>query len=237
MGWYEIASQLTEQLDKAQRGSRESVLEEFAQTVALARQTVRTYGLAYRFLNGLPREHADLRERLTRATAIGVEIIARWYRRDPEAALAAADLLASGAMTIKALNEAEGRSRPTATVSKLKGSRATIVKNLLTLDRFRGVTTVDRTRKVDVFARTTEGDWIPMMLVGPYSAAGLYAGKANDWWLKAVGLQFFYRSVGLLIPCNADPLVFHRRPVAFDGAAWPHLLFETSAGNFEWQRL
>jgi hypothetical protein len=73
--------------------------------------------------------------------------------------------------------------------------------------------------------------------VGPYSATGLYAGKANDWWLKAVGLQHFYRSVGLLIPSNADPLVFRRRPVAFDAAAKPHLLFETSAGSFEWQHL
>jgi hypothetical protein len=116
--WMDIAEFCADAVASAAHGEREVALDTAVTLlgkqeppIKIAKQTLRTALLAYRFVNALKNEDARLSLLLESFPAAAVETLARWYRRDPQQAVAAARHFADGQYSLRSLIGAETESR------------------------------------------------------------------------------------------------------------------------------
>jgi hypothetical protein len=116
--WVDIAEFCSEAVASAAHGEREAALDKAvallrkqSPTIEIAKQTLRTALLAHRFVNTLESSDATFARLLRKMPAAAVETIARWHRRDPKQAEAAAQRYADGGHSLRSLIEAESKSR------------------------------------------------------------------------------------------------------------------------------
>ncbi len=116
--WFEIAEFCADNVATAAHGQREAALDAAVDLLAkknppikIAKQTLRTALLSYRFVSALKKEDVAFSRLLRRFPAAAVETLARWYRRDPKKAKAAAQQYAERRHSLRSLIEAESASR------------------------------------------------------------------------------------------------------------------------------
>jgi hypothetical protein len=116
--WMDIAEFCADAVASAAHGEREvaldtavSLLGNQEPPIKIAKQTLRTALLAYRFVNALKNEDVGLSRLLQSFPAAAVETLARWHRRDPQQAKAAAQQFAEGRHSLRSLIGAESASR------------------------------------------------------------------------------------------------------------------------------
>jgi hypothetical protein len=218
--WNHIAEEASREIDAAPLGGREAALEANAGRWKIKPPTLRTYLLASRFLKSLPADVADAAKAMP---AIALETAARWHAYDPVGALSAMKTFHS----IRSLARAEFAAR------RAKGSESITQKmrrygetikdqlHLLTdlwpdrppcpIRECRASEMHDRSGKADFMVEHWErrsSDAMAVVVVGPYSVASAYDGRAADWCLRALGLTYFHDHVALLLPRGARAEAF-----------------------------
>jgi len=98
-------------LQSAQPGKREAATLAFGKVVGLAADTLRTYAMARRYLRSIEAINESLARNLRAAPVLAVATLARWQAQDPVRAMEAAQGVAKGLYTVRALRTAERMAR------------------------------------------------------------------------------------------------------------------------------
>lgn len=109
--WWVVAEKMEVALQTAQPGKREAATLAFGKVVGLAADTLRTYAMARRYLRSIEAIDESLARDLRAAPVLAVTTLARWQAHNPVRALEAAQGVAKGLYTVRALRVAERKAR------------------------------------------------------------------------------------------------------------------------------
>jgi hypothetical protein len=219
--WVLEARAIRDQVAKLHHGDRELGLQKIAGKNRNP-QTLRRAISALEFLERLSKEKYSSATKLEAYPVAAIEYLSRWYKRDADGALRAADKLLSGEYDVKDLGEKEKNSRKNIfegagkaletdyrrrvadkiaeIVSAAAGPSLKLVKSDLLGDPL----------AIPDFAyRNSKGILMAgVLIVGPYRDADLYRRRAFEWVSKACTLLNLFELMFLVIPDNANLHLF-----------------------------
>jgi hypothetical protein len=253
--WWSRAENFEKALANAPSGKRDIAAQEYALSNHIAVDTLRTYSVAHRYILRLQPRYAELAIALQGAPVLAVVALSRWETHDEDGAVQAAQRLASGRYSVRALIKEEraarkppvGRSASKdAWLARLRayGSMswaADAVRAEASEEgaqwggSFTAATSSDKPFKVDLFAGDAPDRRVALAVVGPYANPKHYIDRARDWCLHASALSIFYLQSGLLLPADCNPHIY-RQWLSDARQAAPRLRVllaqETSQGEF-----
>lgn len=221
-GWRGEAEQARSVLAATRHGTREKALEfAFKHSRWKSANTLRRAIAALEFLDQLERDEKQHFAYIAEAPYSVVEILARWYRFDPNGALEAARDWAVGkqsvhdlAQSMKAARsndhseksgpvlESEYRDRAesevTAAIQSLLGRD--IGQPEVNVRQSEGHIRVDYRYLLKPNEKTGRVETLAAIIVGPYQNTSIYQKRRLDWVLRAFGLAWMYDHVVLVLP-------------------------------------
>lgn len=211
--WSEGAAKAIDRLKDRDYGERMEAIRAVAAEIGQNEQTLRRAIAAWRFLEDLKADHPDLAPRLATKPIAAVEHLARWHRRDPAGAVAAAEALIAGRHTVRSLGQAEMKGRastwetssPDVRHARGRGREHDFKARLiLALRRGLGdarIVEPVRTQRFNLPIDILIDDRVAVLIAGPYQVAEIYPARAVEWCLRAMAVELLSRkSVALIVP-------------------------------------
>jgi hypothetical protein len=222
--WVLEARATRDQVAKLHHGNRELGLQKIAGENRNP-QTLRRAISALEFLERLSKEAKySSASRLEMYPVAAIEYLSRWYKRDAQGALRAADKLLRGDYDVKDLGKAESNSRKdvfegagkaleTDYRTKVSERIAEIVRSAAgpSLELFKSKLLGDPAGIPDFAYRNSKGILMAgVLIVGPYRDEDLYRRRAFEWLSKAYTLLNIFKLMFLVLPDNASLHLFER---------------------------
>lgn len=197
-------------------------------------QTLQREIIAIEFLDKLTKLGLSSGVQLEAFPVKAIEHLFRWYNRDPDASLGAAEKLISGRYTTKNLGEAErdSRTRPLEGAGKALEAnyRRKIEKEIeVVANRFGTLRRIKEDclrsftyqirRAIDFAVLDRNGKIsVVFIIAGPYTDEKLYIRRAFDWVAKANAFLKVCDLVYLILPENGDeePFLLLRQQLMID---------------------
>jgi hypothetical protein len=237
--WRAMATVAERMIAEEPRGRRVAATVEAARDLRLGVQTLRRFLLANRFLKQLP---SDIRHVASSMPAVAVATAARWHDHDPSGAFKAIRDYAAAKYDVRSFVDAEAAARSarrSAVGIRLANAYAREVEHRAGDGNFELLWPVDdwvdpivgRTEslpdlsgKVDFFAASKHGSPVAVLVVGPYATPQMYAERAVDWCLRALGLRALHRRVALVLPEHSYAAAYVRFLDGIPNDAAKHLM-------------
>jgi hypothetical protein len=224
--WQAMAAEAERVLADQPRGRRVAATFEIARKHELGVPTLRRFLLANRFLEQLP---PDIRDVAASMPAVAVATAARWHSHNPSGALGAIRDYAEGKYDVRTFEDAEAAARSarrSAVGIRLANAYAKEVEHRIDDGNFETLWPLDAREnpivrktdflpdlsgKVNFFGMSRGGGKpVAVLVVGPYATPQMYAERAVDWCLRALGLRVLHRRVALVLPENSYAAAFVR---------------------------
>lgn len=209
MNWQDRARAARTLLAGVAYGGRETAISTVAGDNDI--NTVRRQVKTVNFLDAVKNTFPDLGQKLEHEPFSSLELLARWYDFDQNAAITAARDLLAGKLTFSSLRSSMLAAKPPKLSSVQKSTFATIAPATVdAIGRLLGgrVTALRAPKGAGSPPRhlfhlmRDEGspETVAAVFVGPYTSAKLYHKRLQDWTWRALGMAWQYDHVVLLLP-------------------------------------